>query len=483
MKRFMDLKKTISLAVLSVFVVMISMNIGIFWDNVLFVSKMGNPLFYNGIFRWNSIPLESDPGHPPFLATYMAIGWRLFGRSLSTSHWMMFPFIFGLLWQVCSFICYFIKEKSFQFWAFILVIADPTFLSQLVQVNPELIQLFFFFMALNATLQKKVSLKIIGLAFLGIVTYRGMMLCAGIFLIDVLMHIFIREENLKSFFTKQIITTYLIAAIPAVLYLTWRITAKGWISSHPLETWGNAWLFSSVGDFLRNLIRNILVLGQRFIDFGRLIPILFILITLYLKRREIEWVKIKPVLLIIFFSTIVICIISLIIRSPMGHRYFIPSFLSLGLLSFLLINEYKYKRIIYLGLLISLLSGNFIVYSDSYSQGWDASLAHMPYWKLRRNAIEYMDNRHLPVSETASFFPNCTSIDNVDLNGDMRSFISFSGTENYVFYSNVYNLNDDELELLHHNYHILESFNSGKVRVEIMQRNNNVNFSSQYSPN
>lgn len=156
----------------------------------------------------------------------------------------------------------------------------------------------------------------------------------------------------------------------------------------------------------------------------------------------------------------------------MGHRYYIPSYLCLGLISFVLINKYKIKKIIYAGLLSSLLLGNTIVYSDSFAQGWDASLAHLPYWDLRKNAIEYMDDKQIDISKTASFFPNYTSIDNVDLNGDIRSFIGFSGIETYVFYSNVYNLSDEHLKILSQEYHIIKSFEKCNIRIELMQKNN-----------
>ena len=81
-----------------------------------------------------------------------------------------------------------------------------------------------------------------------------------------------------------------------------------------------------------------------------------------------------------------------------------------------------------------------------------------------------MDVEQLPISETASFFPNCTTLDNVNLNGDMRSFTEFTGAEDYVFYSNVYNLSDEDLQELHQNYYILKSFVKCNIRVEVMQK-------------
>ena len=91
----MNTKKIIILLLIST-AIFISSLIGIFWDSVLFASKMGNALFSNGIFNWKAIPIEIDPGHPPFLATLMAATWTLFGKSLAVSHLIMWPFVFSL---------------------------------------------------------------------------------------------------------------------------------------------------------------------------------------------------------------------------------------------------------------------------------------------------------------------------------------------------------------------------------------------------
>lgn len=467
----MKFSKPIILLILSATIVFLSLNVGMFWDNVLFGSKVGKDLFQNGIFNWHAIALNHDAGHPPFTGVLLAAGWTLLGKSLVSSHIIMFPFIFGFLWQLFDFVSFFVKEKFLKIGAFILVVLDPTLLSQLVLVGPEIIQLFFFFLALNGLLQNNISLKIIGLAFLGIVTYRGMMLCAGIFIIDVAAHIFIKRDHYKRFFSKKIILTYLLAATPASFYVIWRLVTKGWLISHPLELWGNSTEFSSIQEFLTNFGRNILVLGYQFIDFGRIVLLLFIITTLYFKRKNIVWKKYKWLILISIFSTIIIYTVSLLLKNTMGHRYYITSYIALALLSFLLINEYKIKKTLFTGLLTSLLLGNYIVYSDSFAQGWDSSLAHLPYWNLRKTAINYMDAKKIPVVGTASFFPNSTSIDNIVLNGDLRYFKGFSGEEMYVFYSNVYNLNDADLKTLRDYYHIHKSFTKQNVRIEIMKKN------------
>ncbi|WP_053991553.1 hypothetical protein [Mangrovimonas sp. TPBH4] len=470
----MKFKELLIFSVLSFLIVLSSQNIGLFWDNVLCGSKIGTYLYQNGIFQWATIPLEIDNGHPPFLGTLLASGWTIFGRSLATSHWMMYPFILGLLCQIYFFIDFFIKEKQFKIAAFLLLLADPTLLSQLVLVNPEVIQTFFFFLALNSILRDNVLFKIIGLSFLGIVTFRGMMLCAGLFIVDLLIFTIVKKQKLRNFISKKTVLSYLISALPAFIYLIWRLTVKGWLISHPLEIWGSALEFSSLKDFLKNLGKNILVLGFQFSDFGRIGLLLFIMFTLYLKRKQIQWKNYSSLLIISIFSTFIIYGASLAIKNTMGHRYYLVSYLSLSLLAFILIKAYKHKKIIFAVLLTNLFLGNFIVYSDSFAQGWDSSLAHLPYWNLRKSAINYMDETKIDINQTASFFPNNTSIDNVDLNGDNRYFKGFSGNEMYVFYSNVYNLSDYELDILHKNYSVLKSFEKNNVRVDLMIRTNKI---------
>lgn len=464
------MKKIIVLLFFSLLIILSSLNFGFFWDNVLFAYKMGNPLYIHGVFNWGCIPLADDPGHPPFLGTILAIGWFLFGQTLSVSHWMMFPFVFGVLYQIDIFIKQFITKDTYILPAFILVIADPTFLTQLILVNPEVIQLFFFFLALNGILKNKNNYKVIGLFFLGIVTLRGMMLCVGLFFIDILFNYFIHHKKLNLILNKKLITSYIIASIPAILFISWRVYVKGYISSHPNETYGNAWHYESITDFIKNFTRNIIVMLQRFLDFGRIVPILFVLITLYKKKYVLKNPKVKSLLIIACFSTSIIIIISLLINNPMGHRYFILLYLSIGLLSFLLIKEYTYKKTIYCILISSLILGNFIVYPDKISQGWDASLAHIPYWKLRKNAIDYLDKNKIQIDKTASFFPNHASLNSIDLSGDNRTFTEFTGEEEYVFYSNIYNLTDLNLSILNNDYVIAKSFESFNVRIDILKR-------------
>ena len=104
-------KKNFLFILLGVCIFFLSKSNGMFWDNVLFASKMGNHLFDNSIFNW-TIPNEFDPGHPPFLGFLLAISWKILGHKLWVSHLLILPFTIGVFHQLYKFISYFIKERK-----------------------------------------------------------------------------------------------------------------------------------------------------------------------------------------------------------------------------------------------------------------------------------------------------------------------------------------------------------------------------------
>lgn len=454
---------------ISVCIGVLSSGIGLFWDNVLFAAKMGNQLYRQGIFNWD-IPAAFDPGHPPFLATLMALGWTLFGKTLAVSHAMMLPFVMGLLWQLYAFVSHFVVQPAHRFWAMLFVCADPTLLSQLVLVNPDVVLLFFFFMAINGMLNRRWIWQVIGLAGLGIVSYRGMMVCAGVFLVDMFLHLWVERGRMGTFITKRRVATYALGALPALLFVGWRLLTKGWLIANPMANWGDAWGFESSADFAMNFTRNGIVLIHRFVDFGRVFVLLFVGIALLRRGISKDGVRVRSLLIMGIFSTLVVYGTSLLIRNPMSHLYYLPSFLAFSLLAFVLLEPLPRARWVYAFLLSMLLLGNAWVYPDRMAQGWDASLAHLPYWPLRAQALRYMDEHDISIDSTASFFPNVVAVDDVDVNGDLRAFVPFTGEEDFVFYANVFNLTDEEHALLERSYYPLQTFQRSQVRVVLYRR-------------
>ena len=48
-------------------------------------------------------------------------------------------------------------------------------------------------------------------------------------------------------------------------------------------------------------------------------------------------------------------------------------------------------------LLAGLISGNLWIYPRNIAQGWDATLAHVPYYNLRIEAINYLDKNNIEI--------------------------------------------------------------------------------------
>ncbi len=451
----------------SLIIKVLSVNIGFFWDSVLLGSRVGHFFFENGFSSWH-LPVEMDSGHPPLFGYTLALWWKVFGKTLFSSHLFMLPFVFGVIWQLHNTTKFFFKNTGDSILALILILADPTLSSQIVLVNPDLPQLFFFLLALNGLLYGRNLTMVLGLAFMGLTSFRGMMLLGGIVAVDLATHLIVTKRNFKAFFAVPRILTYLAGFAPAIIYLAWRYIEIGWIVTSPIDPQeGSHYHIAQPGTILRNIV----VIAHRFVDFGRVFLFLFVAVIVWrnLKKKE-GFNQYFTIALIFLLSTSVIFVTSIFIYNPLGHRYFIPSYIALGLLTYKMVLTTIWPRVWFVLLTFALLSGNLWVYPERIAQGWDSSLANLRYWPARQEAIKFMEENQIRFDQTGTFFPNIASNKMVMLDGKAGLFLPFSGNEKYVFYSNVYNLTDQEYELLKNNYRPKKTFSSGKVRIVLKER-------------
>jgi hypothetical protein len=445
----------------------LSYDFGMFWDNVLFASKMGNEIYNNDLFDF-TIPDRFDPGHPPFLGAYLAFFWKIFGRSLWISHLAMLPFIIGSIYQFQRFISYYIENIILIPLGLLLILSDPTLSASFVLVNPETIIIFFFFLAVNGILYQEKKWQFIGLLFLSIITFRSMMLFAGLFLFEILNNYILNKKSIKKILNIEFFSYYFIAALPGIIFVLWRLTTKGWLQAHPESPWKELWHIPSMVRF----IKNIAVLIHRYLDFGRVFIFIFLIFsTFYMSKKLILNKSIKQLLLLGICPTLFVTIIVLSSTNDFGHRYFIVSYITFILLAFLTLTKVeKFSKLLYVALLLGLISGNLWIYPERISQGWDASLAHIPYHSLRKKAIDSLKVMNIDVSEIASFFPNYNKIDEIDINKNQKSFMKFSNNSNYVFYSNVYNLSDEDYQILGNQYTSILCLKKHRVFVSILRK-------------
>ncbi len=446
---------------------MISYDFGMFWDNVLFASKMGNEIYRNGFFDW-TMPNDFDPGHPPFLGVVLAFFWKIFGHSLWVSHLAMLPFMIGSVYQLQRFISYFVTNKTMMLLGLLLVLADPTLSASFVLVNPEIIIVFFFFIAVNGILYQEKKWQFIGLFFLSIITFRSMMLFAGLFLFEVLNNYYCNKKSFWKILHIKFLSFYFLAALPGIVFVLWRLATKGWLQTHPASPWAELWHLPSITQFLKNIA----ILIHRYLDFGRVFIFIFLIAGLFSFRKKVLLNKhFKQLLLLSICAVFFIIVAVLFSTNAFGHRYFIVSYISFILLAFLVLKELKkYSKPLYVLLFIGLITGNLWIYPERTSQGWDASLAHTPYHSLRKEAINSLDTMNIDISEVASFFPNYNRIDEIDLNGNQKSFTKFTKKSTYVLYSNVFNLSNEYYELLAKNYTEIKYLKKANIVISILKK-------------
>jgi hypothetical protein len=109
---FIKKNKTLYISlIISVLLFILSKEYGLFWDNILFGSKMGNELYNNSLFIW-TMPDSFAPGHPPFLGFVLAFFWTIFEHKLWVAHLAMLPFTVGFLYQMMLFITVFYSKNT-----------------------------------------------------------------------------------------------------------------------------------------------------------------------------------------------------------------------------------------------------------------------------------------------------------------------------------------------------------------------------------
>ncbi|HBE43639.1 MAG TPA: hypothetical protein DDW27_21075, partial [Bacteroidales bacterium] len=256
-----------------------------------------------------------------------------------------------------------------------------------------------------------------------------------------------------------------------ISFSAYHLMQKGWIGFHDNSPWAE--LFERVG--FKGLIFNIGILGWRLIDFGRIgIWIVFIILMIRQRGRVFKDADTRLLFLIFIILLLILSVNMLWARNLLAHRYLLPVYISFSLLCAHILFTYKINEKLKIMLisfwLMALMTGNLWVYPEKTAQGWDSTLAHLPYYKIRKQAIDYLDRQEIDFNEVQSFFPNNSKIDYVDLNGDNRQFADFDNSGKYVIYSNVFNISDEDYDLIRKSYPVIKQFKRGLLYIYICKR-------------
>ena len=454
-----------------------------FWDTIQLGSKHAH-WFYENNFQYFLLPTEIDSGHPPFFGIYLAALWKAFGQSLPVSHFAMLPFLFGIVWSLYR-IGVWLVDQRFAFFLLLLVFVDPVIAGQMVLVSPDIVLFCFFLLLLWSILSENKALKIIAVLGLSLISMRGWMVAASLFIFEV----FNSQKELSGsngasgyllFYLKkgiQKLPPYLPGGLLALSFLLYHYKQTGWIGYHADSPWAPS--FERV-DF-KGLLYNIAVLGWRFLDFGRVFIWLAILPVIYLlwkeKRKPDD--KIRCLFLLFIVLSLGLIPSQITHKYLVAHRYLLPLLFSFSLLFLYGLHYYlpgrsTLQKIIYCIALFGLTTGNAWIYPKQISQAWDSTLAHLPHYELRAEVWRYIEKNDIPPEQIGTAFPEIGPLKFKDLSGQQNGFSSkdFS-TQRYILYSNIMNdYTDKEIqELEEEGWRIMVEFRKRGICYVLYERN------------
>jgi hypothetical protein len=435
--------RTILFIVISLGFTLLNANKFFFWDSISQISAPAN-WYYDNNFRYFFIPDAYATGHPTFIGMYIALLWKVFGKSLLISHLAMFPFIFGILFQLDTYLKDSRKEKIVPFLIFTIVLCDSTLVSQMSMVTFDIPQIFFFIWCINCINKQRYLTLSVAFIALMMTSLRGSLCGFGIILYA---QVIIYQKNRKL--SIKTLLPYIPGLITLAIFLLSFYLQKHWIIHNTVsKKWEE---FSKIAS-ITGIFRNIGLVAWRLIDYGRIgiWIVLCVILFLSLKRRTLFDAFFKNTFYIAICQFIVIFPAVILYKNPFGHRYFLPVIIPVSIAVVYWILKYsRFRYVIYILIFLFVLSGSFWVYPDKIAQGWDATPAHWPYYSVRNEMLDYMKNNKIPLSSIESFFPNIASFKLTDLSEDNQSFKDADlEKEEYILFSNVYNQSDEIIDKL-----------------------------------
>ena len=445
-------------------IVWLNRSLFFFWDTVQLTSMHAH-WFYEQDFATFFLPPKYDSGHPPFWGLYHAGLWKLFGKSLITSHLAMWPFLFGALVFSGKIGITLVQHKYAGLFFGLFLLADPVFLTQSTLVSPDVALICFFLMTLYGILRKQhigVNWSIvIGAIGLSLVSLRGMMTLAGLGFFVLL------DAGISKGLRKML--HFIPGILVGVGFLIIHSFHTKWIGYHESSPWADS--FKLVN--LKGVARNLIILAWRMMDVGRIF--IWILIGfiwyrskgLWQKEFKRKWSKAFFALSLFLLPTF------LLYKGLNGMRYLMPLHIIINLLfvqAIFLLRKQGYHRwlLVYFLAFFAFAMGNTWKYPPTISVSWDTTMMHQPYYRLRKKMMTFIQQENIPITKIATAFPNTAPLEIIDLNGVNERMLAVSDTSaNYLFVSNIFNDLKNDFDNIDRQMELIQEYKEGAIWVKL----------------
>lgn len=436
-----------------------------FWDENYYISTAHHIL--DSDFTSIIPPLEADRGNFPFYGFYMALWWQLSGKSLLMSHIAILPLLLGIVWEYYCLAKKFLSEKWIPL-ALLLLVLEPTFITQSILMGHDLFLIYFFLLSANAVLDGKKILYIFSLCLLALHNIKGIPPAFSLFLFYFYYHHFVVHKRIQ-------LTDILIHILPALLWIAWMSYHKhitNWYLFTPVNDYGNTLHFSLFG-----LKRIVLEIWQ-IIDFGRAFLWIFIMAAVVFYWRKIIHSQGRTILLLLSVPLIVQLLFYALLDISLCHRYHMVTFL-ISLITAIYLMEMFIKKIIFRFLLVfisccGLITGNFWIYGGGFSNGWDSSLKVLPYFNLKNEMDEFVKEQKLNPEEIGTKFPLYHDIKYSEFSASSFHFTNIDTNTiqkfPYILLSNVSNdFTVSEKKILNNKWQLQKEMHSGLVYLKLFR--------------
>jgi len=427
------------------------LNNGYFWDTIQQISKEAHGYYQTG---FSSLLLPAtDTGadavatgyHPPLMGMVTAALWKIFGYRLWVSH------AFVMLWAVVL-VCNVWKLLTRLFshrmagWVLLIVMLEPTVLTQFAIASPDFILLTAFIVALRGMLEHKSRLLALGLIVLCAVNMRGIFAGAGLFVVQLYYSRLqvSKALNLRSVF--NIMLPYLPALVLTAAYFGYYFAARGWFFTH---AGGHYSLPSGAGAVVKHLAEY----GLRSVENGRIVIWLIGIYVAFHLSKKMKTLSAELIAVLLLFALLagLYLLLGCFTRMPFSARYFMPQFFLLTVLVLKGLTEIVTGRKILVYLIVVLcfeLTGHLWIYPRKIAKSWDCTLAHLPYYGLRAECFQYIDKQGWNYKDISGGFCLYGNRRFTEL-GNADKTVGTSTNNRYFIYSNISNVDDslfDELE-------------------------------------
>ncbi|MCS7027586.1 MAG: hypothetical protein NZ519_02370 [Bacteroidia bacterium] len=442
--------------------VILSIHFPFFWD-ATYHSQVALHIYEQNFLTIFPEP-NTDAGHPTLFNLYLAFGWRILGKSIEVSHLLQLPFA----WLYVYFTYQLIKKYvplTWQWVAILLLCLEATLTAQIMSLNVDIPLLSGFFMALYGIDRQKNKWIIIGTTFLSLLSIRGWIMSFALFAID--LHY--NQWNIKKYYLY--LKRYFLFGFCIVIWLiAHKIYTKNWFASPIYQS-----------NFCFVVIpKNIVVFFFRLLDVGRLVLWLVVLWLIFKERNRILRIfNFEHFLLysaVITLITFFICFVP--VTNPIGHRYFMVVYVLVIIWAVQMSSKY-FKKWHLAPIGICFVIGHIWIYPAPIANGWDASLAHISYFSLKKKIWDYMQLQGIPFNQVYTYPPLHKSAYITDLDTHKTENLPLLNKENFekahfILYSNISNhFNRPELEKIKTQYIRLYEVKKGLVECAIYQKNKN----------